>query len=819
MGFGLVAEDVQQLRVERLFIGRRAGGNGRRGHFGLRRKLAHGLGSLYGDRGFRFWEALPLGQGVRLGGQVVDIVPLALGLGGEFVHQLRQQGDHVVDHALDVLVRLDAAVEYAVEQVLDGPGQLADDQRADHAAAALEGVEGTADFGQRVLVVRIGAPARQVVADGLQHFAGFFDEDFQQFVVHRLFVGRRRQQAGRDLASGRVDGLHRGGHDIGHGQRAGRFLDRGDNGLQRGGGQVDLRQVEAAQLHVVPAGGGFGQRLEAEGLVQHRFEGLGSRQRLEGLEVEGGEGLVGRLGLIEGFQFQRGVEAEVDDLGGLDLRLAEVPVVIGDQQRRRVIGLQLGGLEAVEGAQLKGFVQQRLGFQLGQRLQFGQCIEGHRLGAVQRFEFRQGIQCRGLFHRGGRLGEIGIERDFRLGRQGFEGQGLDRLGRFLGEDFDLLHRVGQRSGLFGLELREIEDGGLGLERVAQVLQALLGHVEDHVALGGVVLGEALQVVLDAGDGVGQGVQALPVGHGLAGQELFLDVAVAGFQKGSGAGQGDHRQAATDLGQQVGHAGQVLVVPLGGDELDDRVLGLFEAIARFLDHQLVDLRHVGGGQVALFAGAVIGRADHAGEGRLDVKQGAGDVHEDGVVGLALAEGQAVDDVDLVEDDPARLAKAEHGQGVGDLLEGREQGIQFGDAAAVAAHEDVEAVLDADQFLAKGGDHRAHGVAVGAGQAGTFLVHHVGVGQGLVETVLFLEGTDARRLGRGLGDVEQQVLDQFVRGRLVDAIGALVDQALELLVDLTQQGADGGAVDHAAIGQAFDHAGGDGPQGAQRGFLAQ
>ncbi len=387
------------------------------------------------------------------------------------------------------------------------------------------------------------------------------------------------------------------------------------------------------------------------------------------------------------------------------------------------------------------------------------------------------------------------------------------------QQLDLLQRVGQRCQGFCLRFDAVEDRRLLLERVTQGLQALLGHVENQIALGAMVFGQTLEVVLDAGDGIGQGVQALPVGHGLARQQLFLDIAVAGVEQVGSALQRDHRQAATDLSQQLGYARQVLVVPLRGNELDDRVLGLLQAIARFLDHQLVDLRHVGGGQVALFVLAVVARTDHAGQGRLDVEQRTGDVHQHGVVGLALTQGQAVDHVDLIEDDLARLTEAQHRQGIGDLLERRQQGVQLAGLAAIAAHEQVQAVLDPYQLLAQRGDHRAHGVAVGAGQTGTLFVHHFGVRQRLVETVLFLEGADARRLRRRLGHVEQQVLGQFIRRRLVDAIGALFDQALEFLVDLTQQGAHGGAVDHAAIGQAFDHTGGDLPQAAQRSVLAQ
>ena len=281
------------------------------------------------------------------------------------------------------------------------------------------------------------------------------------------------------------------------------------------------------------------------------------------------------------------------------------------------------------------------------------------------------------------------------------------------EQFDFLQWVSQRCQALFLRFDAVENRGFFLERITQGFQAFFGDIENQVTLGAVILGQTLEVVLDAGDGIGQGVQALPVGHGLACQQLLLNVAIAGVEQVGCTLQRNHRQAATDLGQQAGHAGQMLVIPLRGDELDDRVLGLLQAIARFLDHQLMDLRHVGGGQVALFVLAVVTRADHTGQGRLDIQQGAGDVHQHRIVGFTLPQGQAVNHVDLVENHLARLAETEHRQGIGNLLERCQQGVQFADLTAITAHEQIEAVLDPYQLFTQRGDHRTHGIAVRAG----------------------------------------------------------------------------------------------------------
>ncbi|MNF31836.1 hypothetical protein D3C84_126080 [compost metagenome] len=215
VGFRLVTENLQQLRIEGLaieglavehfdpFVERRD-----RLDF-VRRRDNRGSGR----------HALAFRQRMRGGGQQVDIVTLTLGLGGEFIDQCRHQRDHIDDHLEHLGNGLDTAVEHPVEQVLDRPAKLTDHQRPHHAATALEGVEGPADFDQGLVAGRVGAPLRQKHADGFQDFAGFLDKHFHQLFVDRLLIGRRRQQAGRHIVSRRVDRLQWRGHDIGQRQR------------------------------------------------------------------------------------------------------------------------------------------------------------------------------------------------------------------------------------------------------------------------------------------------------------------------------------------------------------------------------------------------------------------------------------------------------------------------------------------------------------------------------------------------------------------------------------------------------------------------
>ena len=70
-----------------------------------------------------------------------------------------------------------------VEHLLNTPGDFAQIAQANHAAGALERVEGAAEVGQYFGVVRVGAQGVQVGADGFKHFLGLFDEDGQKFGV------------------------------------------------------------------------------------------------------------------------------------------------------------------------------------------------------------------------------------------------------------------------------------------------------------------------------------------------------------------------------------------------------------------------------------------------------------------------------------------------------------------------------------------------------------------------------------------------------------------------------------------------------------
>ncbi len=92
---------------------------------------------------------------------------------------------------------------------------------------------------------------------------------------------------------------------------------------------------------------------------------------------------------------------------------------------------------------------------------------------------------------------------------------------------------------------------------------------------------------------------------------------------------------------------MLMIPLGGDELDNRVFRLFQARTRLSDNQAMDLADVRGWEVTLLASMLgCGTPNHASERRLNVQQGARDIHQSSVVRLLLPIGQGFDQADLL-----------------------------------------------------------------------------------------------------------------------------------------------------------------------------
>ncbi len=210
------------------------------------------------------------------------------------------------------------------------------------------------------------------------------------------------------------------------------------------------------------------------------------------------------------------------------------------------------------------------------------------------------------------------------------------------------------------------------------------------------------------------------------QQLFLNIAVAGIQQRCCTRQGNHRQPATGLSQQLRYTRQMLVIPLRGNELDDGVLGLLEPGTRFANNQLVNLRHIRGRQVTALALLLRGATDHASQRRLDVQQRTGNIHQYGVVRFPLTTGQGFDHFNLIENDPPRLAKTQHCEGIGNLLERCLQRAEISNAHTITAHEQIQTVFHPNKLFAQRRHYGAHGAAIRTCQLSTLFVHDIAVG---------------------------------------------------------------------------------------------
>ena len=307
--------------------------------------------------------------------------------------------------------------------------------------------------------------------------------------------------------------------------------------------------------------------------------------------------------------------------------------------------------------------------------------------------------------------------------------------------------------------------------------------------------------------------------GFIDHQLLIDVVGATAHQARRTRQGNHRQGTTYLAQQLGQGLQALTIPISLNAVDHQFLGLAQALARLTNHQLMDLGQVGGGQAAVFTALRFDSADHPGQRRFDIQQRTGHIHQHRVIGFALPLDQAQHHGELVDDHFARLAETQHREGIGDLAQWRQQRVEVLGVLAITAHEQIQAFLDPHQLLTQRPEHRAHGIAIRPSQPRTFSIDHGAVGQGFVQAVAFLQALHARRRPGDFGDVEQQALEQVVRRRLVDAIDALNQQALELLVAGLEQAAQRRAVGDHAGEHAFDQRRGDLPQRQQRRTLAQ
>ncbi|MBW3551691.1 MAG: hypothetical protein KY442_13165 [Proteobacteria bacterium] len=234
--------------------------------------------------------------------------------------------------------------------------------------------------------------------------------------------------------------------------------------------------------------------------------------------------------------------------------------------------------------------------------------------------------------------------------------------------------------------------GVGHRPVAQRLQALAGDVEDAGAVRP-LLAHRLEVVLDTGQRVGDGVELLSIGHALAGDQLDLGVALDAGQVLGRLRQLDDAQRAADLVEQARHVGQLGVVPVGLHECHERLARVAEVGDRLAHDHFQHLARFAGQQVLV--GLVLGQAqarDLVIERGVDVKQGAGHIEQRVFVGGALAGDDLVHRITLLLHHATCDAQPHHPEGVADPVQRLDLRTQLADVGLVGAQVQVQRVLD-------------------------------------------------------------------------------------------------------------------------------
>ena len=94
--------------------------------------------------------------------------------------------------------------------------------------------------------------------------------------------------------------------------------------------------------------------------------------------------------------------------------------------------------------------------------------------------------------------------------------------------------------------------------------------------------------------------------------------------------------------------------------------------------------------------------------LHVQQRTCHIHQHRIVNGTRPLGQRLQGQHLVDDHPPWLLKAQHGEGIGDMPQGRQQSVKLFTVLTVAPHELVKPLLDAHQVVAQRGHYRTQGI---------------------------------------------------------------------------------------------------------------
>ena len=303
-----------------------------------------------------------------------------------------------------------------------------------------------------------------------------------------------------------------------------------------------------------------------------------------------------------------------------------------------------------------------------------------------------------------------------------------------------------------------------LQPPAQGFDALPGEIEHPLVRASARLDEALQVIVDAGDRIGQPVQRLPIRHHPAAEQLFFHVAPALVDEHRGAGQVDHVEAPAHRAQQGRHRIDQAVIPLRADKIDDRLFYLLQTNARFAHDRAPCFGGVT--QVAVAAG-------QQAQLFLDLHECFGHRHQLVVADAALRRGQ-FDPAVLFRDHRFQGALAGHRQDRGRAPQGFAQCIEVFDVAQLGADIEIQPVLDRREFFQEHPRYRADGLPPDPGDAIVVVA----------QTECVQRFFDALAAHAVVDDVFEQECGQIQRDRPAQGVGARNCQAAQDTIDTPQ-----------------------------------
>ena len=219
--------------------------------------------------------------------------------------------------------------------------------------------------------------------------------------------------------------------------------------------------------------------------------------------------------------------------------------------------------------------------------------------------------------------------------------------------------------------------------------------------------QGFQVVLKAGQGIGQGVELMTVRNSVAGQQFGVGEAADRGQVLRWLTNLQNTQGAGHFFQQTRHILQLLVIPIAFHECHVALFGLGKIGLCFLDQGIEHLAGLDlGGITDIATSAEVG--DLVIERTFDVKQSSGYVEQAGFIGRLLADGDIVHGIFLFQHHTARHTEAQHAKGVGHPPQYLGLHVQTGDIAALRAHEEVKCIFDPHQIFF---DRQRHGIEQG------------------------------------------------------------------------------------------------------------